>query len=456
LSKYTDMKRGIIASLVLFACALLVNAQSDVNQPSKQYRDSIKNLSVADRQNMMDQLGIKDLRPGVSPDLKAANAANYDDAKAFPYNEIPELLVLKNGKKVTSPEVWIKKRRPELFELFDREVYGRTPLKTPEVRWEVVSQKEEIAGGVPVIAKILSGHVDNSIYPAVRVDIKLKLVTPKLSKKKVPVILEFSWFIPDSETNLINDTQTDLCWQYQLLQKGWGYAYILPTSIQADNGAGLREGIIGLVNKGNYRKPEDWGALKAWAWGAGRVLDYFETIKSVDATRVGITGHSRYGKAALVCMAYDSRFRVAFITSSGEGGAKIHRHYMGEILENITSNGAYHWMAGNFLKYASTLSVNDLPVDSHQLIALCAPRPVFISSGDKGDEWADAKGMFLAAVHASPAYELLGVKGITTTKFPQVETNVTGGRLGFRQHKIGHIAGPNWPYFIEFAAKYLN
>lgn len=453
---YKAMNKKIIASVLFIACAFVAIAQSGLSQPSKQYRDSIKNLSIADRQNMMDQLGIKILRSGVSPDLKATNAANYDDSKAFPYNEIPELLVLSNGKKVATPKTWIKKRRAELFELFDKEVYGRTPQKTPEVRWEVVSQREEIAGGIPVIAKVLSGHVDNSEYPSVAVDIKLKLVTPKLSEKKVPVILEFSWFIPDSETNLINDTQTDMCWQYQLLKKGWGYAYMLPTSIQADNGAGLREGIIGLVNKGNYRKPEDWGALKAWAWGAGRVLDYFETIKSVDATRVGITGHSRYGKAALVCMAYDSRFRVAFITSSGEGGAKIHRHYMGEILENITSNGAYHWMAGNFLKYASVLSVNDLPVDSHQLIALCAPRPVFISSGDKGDEWADAKGMFLAAVHATPAYELLGVKGITSKNFPLVETALTEGRLAFRQHKGGHIAGPNWPSFIEFAAKYMN
>src|SRR5262249_854464 len=199
-------------------------------------------------------------------------------------------------------------------------------------------------------------------------------------------------------------------WQEQVLAKGWGYAILIPTSVQADNGEELAQGIIGLTSKGAPRKLDDWGALRAWAWGASRALDYFETDKSVDAKRVGIEGLSRYGKAALVAMAYDSRFAIGFIGSSGEGGAKIVRRTFGEQVENVASTSEYHWMAGNFLKYAGPLTPNDLPVDAHELIALCAPRPVFVSSGSQQVEggWVDAKGMFLGGVGASSVYRLLG------------------------------------------------
>jgi len=191
-----------------------------------------------------------------------------------------------------------------------------------------------------------------------------------------------------------------------------GYASLVPTSVQADNGAGLTEGIIGLVNKGQPRSLEDWGAHSAWAWGASRALDYFESDSSVDAKHVAIEGLSRYGKATLITMAYDQRFAIAFVGSSGAGGAKILRRNFGEQLENIASTSEYHWMAGNFLKYAGPLTVDDLPVDAHELIALCAPRPVFISSGSQQVEggWVDAKGMFVAAVAAGPVYTLLGKK----------------------------------------------
>jgi hypothetical protein len=246
-------------------------------------------------------------------------------------------------------------------------------------------------------------------------------------------------------------------WQQQVLAKGWGYAIISPTSIQADNGAGLTQGIIGLVNKGQPRKADDWGALRAWAWGGSRALDYFETDKSVDAKRVGIEGHSRYGKATVVAMAYDPRFAVAFISSSGEGGAKIHRRNWGELVENVAAVNEYHWMAGNFLKYASTLNWNDLPVDSHELVALCAPRPVFISAGaTEGDGWVDAKGMFLAAAGAGPVYRLLGKKDMGTTEFPPIETALIDGDIAFRQHTGGHTPAPNWPTFITFAERYLK
>jgi hypothetical protein len=246
-------------------------------------------------------------------------------------------------------------------------------------------------------------------------------------------------------------------WQQQVLAKGWGYATINPGSIQADNGAGLRQGIIGLCNKGQFRKADDWGALRAWAWGASRALDYFETDKSVDARHVALEGHSRYGKATIVAMAYDQRFWTAYVSSSGEGGAKLHRRNWGEIIENVAASSEYHWMAGNFLKYAGPLNWNDMPVDSHELVALCAPRPVFISGGaTNGDGWVDAKGMFLAAAGAGPVYKLLGKKDMGTTEFPPIETALVDGDVAFRQHSAGHTDAPNWPTFLTFASRYVK
>jgi hypothetical protein len=334
------------------------------------------------------------------------------------------------------------------------------------VNWEIISTARESNGGVPVITKKLVGHVDNSAYPLIKVDLQLALGVPANAGRPVPVVMELA-FDPEflaayrkhlSAAQLAAFDGYGPTWQQQLLAKGWGYAVLLPTSFQADNGAGLTEGIIGLVNKGQPRKLDDWGALRAWAWGASRTLDYLETDKSVDAKHVGIEGLSRYGKAALVTMAYDPRFAIAFIASSGEGGAKILRRKFGEQVENVASTSEYHWMAGNFLKYAGPLTPNDLPVDAHELIALCAPRPVFISSGSPELEggWIDGKGMFLGAVGAGPVYRLLGKRDLGTTEFPTIETTLIDGDIAFRQHRGGHTAGPNWPTFLTFASRYIK
>jgi hypothetical protein len=307
--------------------------------------------------------------------------------------------------------------------------------------------------------------VDNSTDPAIKVDIDLMLVTPLKAAKAVPVVMQFGFigvpgggrFGPPPPAAPGGRGPTGPTWQQQVLDKGWGYAVIVPGSIQADNGAGLTQGIIGLVNKGQPRKADDWGALRAWAWGASRALDYFETDKAVDARHVAVEGHSRYGKATIVAVAYDQRFWTGYVSSSGEGGAKLHRRDWGEIVENVAGNNEYHWMAGNFLKYAGPLNWGDLPVDSHELIAMCAPRPVFISGGaPTGDGWVDAKGMFMAAAAAGPVYRLLGKKDLGTTEFPPIETALVDGDVAFRQHSAGHTDGPNWPYFLDFASKHMK
>jgi hypothetical protein len=406
----------------------------------------------------MELLNIKELRRGANGNNpKADNAANYDESKANPYPNLPDPLVLKNGQKVTTAEAWWKQRRPEIVEDFDREVYGRVPKDTPKVKWEVTATEKQTVGDVPVITKRLVGHVDNSSYPLVTVDIQLTLTTPEKAAGPVPVMMEFGFAFPPGK-GPPPKAGAGPTWQQQVLAKGWGYAIIVPTSIQADNGAGLTRGIIGLCNKGQPRKVDDWGALRAWAWGASRALDYFETDKAVDAKQVGIEGLSRYGKAAIVTLAYDERFAIGFIGSSGAGGAKLHRRYFGEMVENVASSGEYHWMAGNYLKYAGPLTPNDLPVDAHELVATCAPRPVFISVGSQQVEggWVDAKGMFLAGVGAGPVYRLLGKKDLGTTEFPPQETALIDGEIAFRQHAGGHTTGPNWPTFLTFAGRYLK
>jgi hypothetical protein len=211
--------------------------------------------------------------------------------------------------------------------------------------------------------------------------------------------------------------------------------------------------------------------LRAWAWGAGRGLDYLETDKTVDARHVGIEGVSRYGKAALVTMAFDTRFAVVLVGSSGEGGAKLYRHNWGEAVESLTGSGEYHWMAGNFVKYGASdasfgsKNAGDLPVDAHELIALCAPRLTFISYGvpEKGDsKWLDHQGSYMAAVAAGPVFKLLGAKGLGTSddyhteKMPPVNVGLLDGQLAWRQHDGGHTDGPNWKYFIAWADKFIH
>jgi hypothetical protein len=407
--------------------------------------------AAQDHENMMGQLGIRKLRPGPSGNESAPNHANYDEATANPFPDLPPVLTLKNGKKVTTPAGWWNQRRPEIVEDFEREVLGRVPRDVPKVTWTVTETRPRRAGLLSVVEKVIVGHVDNSAYPAIDVDIQMSLVTSR-QHTPAPVMMMFGGIRADAVEQLLID--------------GWSIAAISPASIQADNGAGLTKGIIGLVNRGRPRKPDDWGALRAWAWGASRGLDYLETDSAVDATRVGIEGVSRFGKAALVTMAFDTRFAVVLVGSSGEGGAKLHRRNWGEAVENLTGAGEYHWMAGNFLKYGASeadfgsRNAGDLPVDAHELIALCAPRPTFISYGipEKGDaKWLDHQGSFMAAVAAGPVFRLLGARDLGTSadykkeKMPPVNVGLLEGQLAWRQHDGGHTDGPNWKYFIPWA-----
>lgn len=445
--------------IVLISCiSLSTFSQSRLTSTQQ---DSINKRNSADYNNMLQQLGIDPsrVRPGVSGNTKDANAANSSEEKVNKYT-LPEALILKNGQKVKTQKDWIEKRKPEIIADFENEIYGKIPQKIPAVTWKIVSVKDTMIGNQAIKEKTLKGIVDNSAYPSLKVTINLVVATPANAKNAVPVVMEFGYiknlFASGPVKPIGLGSSGEPTWQEQLITRGWGYAIIEPSSIQADNGAGLTTGIIGLVNKGGNRKPDQWGALRAWAWGASRAIDYFETDKNIDPNRIAIEGLSRYGKASLVAMAFEPRISLGFIGSSGAGGAKILRRVFGEQVENLASSGEYHWFAGNFIKYASILKPDDLPVDSHELVALCAPRPVFISSGSPEVEgqWVDAKGMFLGAAHAGPVYQLFGKKDLGTMIFPKIGMPLIDGEIAFRQHAGGHSTGPNWSTWIAWASRY--
>lgn len=503
-------------SFMLFMALSLGAVAQQATIDSSKYPPLKTWTAMQDQANMMQQLGIKKLRPGPSGNEADLNHANYDESQADPCPQLPDVLITRSGKKVTTPDQWWKQRRPELIDDFEREMYGRMPATVPKVTWTVKVTDNEVVGRIPVIARQLIGRVDNSDYPLISVNINAVLVLPTNVKGPVPVMMMLGFpALPapaqpspadleklnvafkemmiksNPEMKAIFDrypaympitrlpgpnffappVNGDSPPTEQLLAAGWGYCTIEPGSIQADNGAGLTRGIIGLVNKGQPRKPDDWGALRAWAWGASRALDYLETEPLVNAKQVGIEGVSRYGKAALVGMAFDQRFALVLIGSSGKGGTTLQRRVFGEAVESLAGSGEYHWMAGNYLKYATEESSFgrktgcDLTVDSHELLALCAPRPTFVSYGipEKGDaKWLDQTGSYKATVAAGPVFKLLGARDLgvgidyNTEKMPPVLTGLMDGELAWRQHNGGHTDAPNFQYFIPWASKLLK
>ncbi len=503
------MKKLWISQLML--CITLVGIAQQQSIDSSRYPRLTTFTAQQDQANMMQQLGIKKLRPGPSGNQSDPNHANEDEQVANPCPQLPDALTTKAGKKITTPDEWWKQRRPEIIEDFEREMYGRVPKNTPKVIWVTKITDMEFVGRIPVVAKQIIGRVDNSEYPLINVNINMVLVLPLNVKGPIPVLMMFGFPSlpspaqpPPADMEKINAAFKEMMIKVnpelkaifdrypaynpvtrlpgpsffaplpngdsppteQLLAAGWGYCTIEPSSIQADNGAGLTRGIIGLVNKGQPRKPDDWGSLRAWGWGASRALDYLETDTLVDSKKVGIEGVSRYGKAALVTMAFDQRFATVLVGSSGKGGATLQRRVFGEAVENLAGSGEFHWMCGNYLKYATSESSFgsktgcDLPIDAHELIALCAPRATFISYGipEKGDaKWLDQNGSYKATIAAGSVFKLLGAKDLGVSNdynketMPPVMTGLLDGQLAWRQHNGGHTDAPNFQSFIPWA-----
>ncbi|MDR3250313.1 MAG: glycosyl hydrolase 115 family protein [Tannerella sp.] len=375
-------------------------------------------------------------------------------------------------------------RRAVIFDEVQK-IYGYIPGEAAQLKidWTVgepvltaqVTGRGGTVETIPFRQYAITGIIDVSGYRGIRnapvLSGMLRIPASVPEGVKTPVVINyassFGGRFPTGDENLWNTMAT----------AGIGVLYFDAGALQPDNGEGLTSYLIGLVNKGAWRKPTDWGTLAAWSWGISRFIDLFERNDSpVDAKRIAVTGHSRYGKATLVAMAYDTRVATSFPSSSGALGVAQSRRHWGEDLENCISDTEYHWLAGNAMRYAGVdesstdgympRKVLQMPVDAESLVALCAPRPIFIGSGDapKGEAWADPYGMYLTAVAASPVYELLGKKGIVMNDatayngkqipMPVTDKSYLSGDIGYRRHKGGHEAAPNYPAFKDFILKY--
>ena len=380
----------------------------------------------------------------------------YDNDSQNLYTPI-DLLEMNNGRKITSEAEWWSMRRPEIKKQVEDLVWGRMPTESElphKVEWQVEETRGE-AEGVAYIEKKITGLIDTSIYPEVRdapvIDVTLRI--PADATGPVPVIIQFG-----------GGRSMGAVWRH-VSPEGWGAATFNPNSIQPDNGRGLTSYLIGLMNKGEWREPTDMGSLVAWAWGIGRLIDYFETDDSVDATKVGVSGHSRYGKGAFIAMAYEPRLAVAYPSCGGALGPSMVRRHYGQNLENLSWDREYHWIAGNAFQWMGPLNegeykprkVEVMPVDAHSVLALAAPRPVFLNGGNR-DTWSDTYGTYLTGVGATPVYELLGKKGVVVPGGgdPAIDVAYNEGDIGYRSHDGGHTPEPDWPAFVAFTKKYFD
>jgi hypothetical protein len=385
------------------------------------------------------------------------------------------LLTMNDGTPVRTPEDWWIRRRPEILRDVQDNLYGRIPHRSrwPAITWSVGPVTTGTANGVAYQERVITGAIDSSGYPEVRDVPKIQgtLRTP-LDKvgQPVPVIIVFG--------------RSTSAWEFTA-PYGYGVCACDPTLLQPDSGgANLSSYIIGLINKGHWRKPHDWGALAAWSWGISRLIDHFETDPEVDATRIGVQGHSRYGKATLVAAAYDDRVGAAFPSSAGALGTSWARRAWGETLELVCgADTEYHWVAGNIMRYAGELNpgaywprrVENLPVDVHSVMSLVAPRVVLTNGGTDtppgfGDAWTDPRGMYLAGAVSSQVWNHLGWPGQLIpagTVFtsgpgesiggtPPVDVAFIDGTVGWRRHHEGHTPIPDWPAFMLLAARHFN
>jgi hypothetical protein len=369
------------------------------------------------------------------------HVSNYSEEKVPTYT-LPDPLVLANGKRVTSALMWRKQRRPEILAFYQAEIYGRIPPNAPKVTWQVSEAEKDARKGTALRRRVIGKLGDKPDGPRMN----LTIYTPIKADQPVPLLLNITFGFPVGKGP--RPGAFDLIGE--ILGRGWGYATLGYTDIQPDRADRWTAGVIGLTLKpGQARpKPDEWGTISAWAWGISRTIDYLETDRLVNAKQIAITGASRLGKTVLWAGAQDERVAAVCAIVPGEMGASLIRRDWGETLDDMAQNFPWQF-AGNFQKWVGKWNV--LPVDQHMLIALCAPRPVYVNGG-LTDQWSDPKGEFLAMVAAGPVYQLLGAKDLGVTEVPPLDKPVTSGSLAFHYHSGGHTAVPaDWKAFLAFA-----
>jgi hypothetical protein len=394
------------------------------------------------------------------------HVSNYSEDKVRPYS-LPDPLVMASGERVASANQWFKSRRPEILKYYRDEIYGRVPANAPKVTWVVSETDAAARGGTAIMKRVVGQMGDKPNGPKMTLTVQL----PAKASEPVPVLLNISFGFPPgargqaaAKTRQLPPAKAEAAKGRgpggfdavgEVLGRGWGYASLSYGEIQPDRADRWKEGVIGLALKEGQTRPapDEWGTISAWAWGISRVIDFLETERSVDASRIAITGASRLGKTVLWAGAQDERVAAVFSVVSGEMGAALIRRDWGETLDDMAQNFPWQF-AGNLQKWAGRW--NELPVDQHMLIALCAPRPVYVNGGLK-DQWSDPTGEFLAMVAAGPVYELLGGTGLGITDLPPLDAPVTGGDLAFHYHSAGHMAVPaDWKAFFDFAERHFH
>ncbi len=384
------------------------------------------------------------------------HVSNYDEDKVGTYT-LPDPLVLQNGKPVRNADDWFQLRRPEILKLNHTEIYGRVPPSAPKVTCEVTETDTNAMDGT-AIRKHIVAHFGDSTNK-----LNVILYLPAKATEPVPVLLHLTFFgggTPPAAPPATNGAPARPRFNEagpiaEMLARGYGYAILRYTEIQPDNANTSQSGVEALAYVPGQTKPaaDEWGTISAWAWGASRVIDYFETDPAVDAKRVAVVGHSRLGKTVLWIGASDPRVALVFSSCGGEMGSALARRDFGETVDDMAANFPWQF-AGNFQKYPGHW--NDMPVDAHMLIALNAPRPVFITGGTQ-DQWSDPRGEFLAEVAAGPVYRLLGKKDLGTTEQPPFDQPLITGELGFNYHTGAHtITDGDWQAFLNFADEHLQ
>ena len=384
--------------------------------------------------------------------IKTGHVSNYDETKVPPYS-LPDPLTLSDGKRVGDAATWRTRRRPEIIGLYEAEIFGRVPSNTPKITWAVKETDPAARGGTALMKQVVGtvGQAPDALL------IRVTVYTPAKAAGPVPLILLANFGGGPTPARPGGGVQLgDPPVAAEILARGWGYAMVGYQDIQPDRANALTAGVIGRTLAPGQQQPgpAEWGSISAWAWGVSRIIDYLETDASVNAKQIALQGHSRLGKAALWASAMDERIKVVFASCSGEMGAALSRRDWGESVDDMTQNFPW-WFAGNFQKFAGRWT--EMPVDAHMLIALSAPRPVFITGGT-ADQWADPVGMFLAEVNAGPVYRLLGAKDLGVAQGPPpLDSPLTKGDLGWHYHTGGHMATPaDWNAFLEFAGKYIK
>jgi hypothetical protein len=402
---------------------------------------------------------------------------NYDEAK-IPTYSLPDPLVTENGTRIQTASAWNQIRRPELLSIFSHEMFGAVPGRPAKMEFDVTSDVPDALNGLArrkeVTIRLAAEAGKNNA------EVKVLIYLPAKSKNPVPVFLGYnfygnhtvqddpgitlstSWMRSNSAMGIKENRATEASrgkssqrWAVEMiLKRGYGLVTAYYGDIDPDFHDGWENGVHPLFYRESQKAPEphQWGSIAAWAWGLSRIMDYLETDAHVAWNKVTVMGHSRLGKTSLWAGATDTRFAMVISNNSGCGGAALSRRAFGETVRQINSSFP-HWFCGNFAFYNDRESL--LPIDQHQLIALMAPRPVYIASAQE-DQWADPKGEFLSGVHADPVYRLLGKNGISETEMPEVNQPV-GDTIGYHMRSGKHnVTDFDWEQYLRFADKHLK